>query len=166
MTSNPTDLIERLRAFGPKLNRWMPSEWADDVEEAANTLTQQESELAEVRAERDALLQKPIDLAKMDSIDDDNGTPDKMIAYYWHQQAHDARAKSAQQERRIETLQLLLARYGDRVSMANAPRPEWQYEIDAALSTTTDAPIEAGPNPALVNQAPKKGLGPTGCGQG
>jgi hypothetical protein len=49
-----------------------------------------EGELTEVRAERDALLQKPIDLAKMDSIDDD--ATDRMIAYYWWQQAQDARA--------------------------------------------------------------------------
>jgi hypothetical protein len=51
--------------------------------------------LDELRAERDALLRKPIDLAKMDSVDDDNGTPGKMVAYYWWQQAQDARGANA-----------------------------------------------------------------------
>lgn len=53
-----------------------------------------EAENAELRKERDALLQKPIDLAKMDSIDDE--ATDRMIAYYWWQQATDARAALAE----------------------------------------------------------------------
>lgn len=48
------------------------------------------SEADELRKERDALLQKPIDLAKMDSIDEE--VTDRMIAYYWWQEAQDARA--------------------------------------------------------------------------
>jgi hypothetical protein len=51
---------------------------------------------AELRAERDALLQKPIDLAKMDSID--GGVADKMIAYYWCEQAQLARAALQQSD--------------------------------------------------------------------
>jgi Mg-chelatase subunit ChlI len=58
----------------------------DDVEKLR-------SEAAELRAERDALLQKPIDLAKLDSIDED--ASGKMVAYYWWQQAQDARAALA-----------------------------------------------------------------------
>ena len=56
----------------------------------SNTEEVQTDGLVELRAERDALLQRPIDLAKMDSIDDD--ATDRMIAYYWWQQAQDARA--------------------------------------------------------------------------
>lgn len=55
------------------------------------TLLAAHEELAEVRAERDALLEKPISLAKMDSVDDD--ATDRMIAYYWHEQAQEARAE-------------------------------------------------------------------------
>jgi hypothetical protein len=50
------------------------------------------AEAKELRAERDALLEKPIDLSKMDSIDE--GVPDKMLAYYWHEQAQEARARN------------------------------------------------------------------------
>lgn len=52
------------------------------------------AEAAELRAERDALLQKPLDMAKLDSIDD--GVPEKMLAYYWLEQAQDARKQSAE----------------------------------------------------------------------
>jgi outer membrane murein-binding lipoprotein Lpp len=62
-------------------------------EAATDTIRTLIAENAALREERDALLQKPIDLAKMDSIDDDNGTPEKMVAYYWHQQAEEARAE-------------------------------------------------------------------------
>jgi hypothetical protein len=50
-------------------------------------------ECEELRKERDALLQKPIDLAKMDSIDED--ASGKMVAYYWWQQAQNAHAIAA-----------------------------------------------------------------------
>ena len=59
-----------------------------------------EDELRELRAERDALLQEPIDLAKMDSIDDD--AADKMVAYYWWQQAKEARALIAAMRLQVE----------------------------------------------------------------
>ncbi len=180
MTSNPTDLIELLpcpfcggeawpiKHSSPYTDEYsvkcgeqgcceVNEEYEDEAANAwnmrANTPTQQESELAEVRAERDALLQKPIDLAKMDSIDDDNGTPDKMIAYYWHQQAQDARAKSAQQESEIERLREALSaimdvggeinpsnyNHEDVCSLNNAFIGQFQI-ARAALSTTTDAP--------------------------
>jgi hypothetical protein len=62
--------------------------------DAITTLLERErratEEAKELRAERDALLQKPIDLAKMDSIDEDASS--KMVAYYWWQQALEARA--------------------------------------------------------------------------
>lgn len=51
----------------------------------------QAAEIAELRAERDALLEKPLSLAKMDSID--GKKTDQMIAYYWHAQAVEARAE-------------------------------------------------------------------------
>ena len=64
--------------------------------EAAEALTadgeriaELEAEIIELRSERDALLQVPVNLAKMDSIDED--ATDRMIAYYWHSQCQDAR---------------------------------------------------------------------------
>ncbi len=54
-----------------------------------------EGEAKELRRERDALLKQPIDLAEMDSIDDETDTATKMIAYYWCQQAKEARAASS-----------------------------------------------------------------------
>ena len=51
------------------------------------------------RAERDALLQRPIDLAKLDSIDDD--ATDKMLAYYWWQQTAQARVDLAEALARV-----------------------------------------------------------------
>jgi hypothetical protein len=68
--------------------------------EAAARLTAMREELTEVRAERDALLEKPIDLAKMDSIDEELN--DRMIAYYWHEQAQEARAELAAMREEIE----------------------------------------------------------------
>lgn len=68
-----------------------------------------EAENAALRAERDALLQKPLDLAKMDSVDDDTDTSAKMIAYYWHDQAQEARDKNKALEGLLPDLRLLLA---------------------------------------------------------
>lgn len=61
------------------------------VKLAASRLAERQAELLAVREERDALLQKPLDLARLDSIDD--GVPDKMLAYYWCAQAQEARAE-------------------------------------------------------------------------
>jgi hypothetical protein len=62
--------------------------------QAAMTRTVSPSpEIAELRSERDNLLQKPIDLSKLDSIDD--GVGEKMVAYYWWEQAQEARAEIA-----------------------------------------------------------------------
>jgi hypothetical protein len=70
---------------------------ADDtptlLEQAADALESAQAEIAELRSERDNLLQKPIDLSKLDSIDD--GVGEKMVAYYWWEQAQEARAEIA-----------------------------------------------------------------------
>lgn len=36
-------------------------------------------------------------------------------------------------DQRIERLRRIVARYGDRIMMANCHRPDWQQEIDEAL---------------------------------
>jgi hypothetical protein len=68
-----------------------------------------ETLLAEVRAERDALLQQPIDLAKMHSVDEDAN--DKMVAYYWHGQAQDARERARVAREALDDLQQAEAEY-------------------------------------------------------
>lgn len=40
----------------------------------------------------------------------------------------------------VERLRRILARYGDRVAMANCHRPDWQIEIDEALRFVADNP--------------------------
>jgi hypothetical protein len=57
--------------------------------DAPSTAADAEDDAEWLRKERDALLQRPIDLAKMDSIDED--ATDRMITYYWWQQAQEAR---------------------------------------------------------------------------
>jgi hypothetical protein len=82
------ELIERLLAPA----YWMSG--SSDGHEGENDAPREAAaRLTEVRAERDALLEKPINLAKMDSINDEDGTPEKMVAYYWHEQANEARAE-------------------------------------------------------------------------
>ena len=51
-----------------------------DGPEAAATIEQLQSRISELEEERDALLQRPIDLAKMDSVDEE--ISDKMISYF------------------------------------------------------------------------------------
>jgi hypothetical protein len=99
-----TDKPDRVTESVVERTAWIIQNWRDGnageddaldtarwiLREALTTRSQPGEDLVELRKERDALLQKPIDLAKMDSIDDD--ATDKMIAYYWWQQAQDARA--------------------------------------------------------------------------
>ena len=59
---------------------------------AAPDVERLKGENAELRKERDALLQEPIYHAKMGSIDDGGDTPTLMTAYYWWKQAKEARA--------------------------------------------------------------------------
>jgi hypothetical protein len=63
------------------------------ITHTADALESTQAEIAELRSERDNLLQKPIDLSKLDSIDD--GVGEKMVAYYWWEQAQEARAEIA-----------------------------------------------------------------------
>jgi hypothetical protein len=87
-------------------------EWDIALIERAQAIA---GELTELRAERDALLQKPIDLAKMDSIDDD--ATDRMIAYYWHQQAQDARARLERAEGALKRIDDRTTQYLDPLSI-------------------------------------------------
>ena len=70
--------------------------------QAADLIQQQRAEIAEARNERDALLERPITLAKMDSLDED--ATDRMIAYYWCEQATEARKARDDLQATIERL--------------------------------------------------------------
>ena len=69
-----------------------PAMEATSIPAAPDDVERLKGENAELRKERDALLQEPIDHAKMDSIDDGGDTPTLMTAYYWWKQAKEARA--------------------------------------------------------------------------
>lgn len=43
----------------------------------------------------------------------------------------------------VGRLRRIVARYGDRVAMANCHRPDWQIEIDEAIRFAVDHPEEA-----------------------
>ena len=105
------DIVERLQNFKPYQisdGEWFGPKVCEDAAAEIQSLRTQlkerdglldknkalEDECAALRTERGALLQKPLDLAKMDSIDDDDDTSTKMIAYYWHDQAQEARDKN------------------------------------------------------------------------
>jgi hypothetical protein len=68
----------------------------------ANRIEGIATRIEQLRTDRNALLQKPIDLAKMDSADDEEGVPEKMVAYYWCEQATEARAQVEQLRKALE----------------------------------------------------------------
>jgi hypothetical protein len=73
------------------------ADWKDiGLAEAEAKIEALTAQVAELREERDALLRRPINLAEMDSEDEEITT--QMIAYYWHEQAMIARAALAKQE--------------------------------------------------------------------
>jgi hypothetical protein len=84
-----TRLVASSRAFALQNSDNTVGKVLNECGDAITTLLE---EVAELRLERDALLKQPLDLAEMDSIDDDIGVPDKMVAYYWWRQATEARA--------------------------------------------------------------------------
>ncbi len=76
-----------------------------DAEAAADALTRIEAQsatIAELREERDALLEKPIDLAKMDSIDDE--LTDQMISYFWWERSNELTATIARLNAEVERM--------------------------------------------------------------
>jgi hypothetical protein len=52
----------------------------------------------------------------------------------------EAGAEIIDQSHRLERMRRILARYGDRVPMANCHRSDWQQEIDDALEWVADNP--------------------------
>ena len=91
----PQDRAELVEPSDAEQGQWPEATWyyvqALEVALTADgeRIAELEAEIIELRSERDALLEVPVNLAKMDSIDED--ATDRMIAYYWHSQCQDAR---------------------------------------------------------------------------
>ena len=68
------------------------------------------AENEQLRKERDVLLQEPIDLAKLDSIDED--ASGQMVAYYWWKQAQGARSLIRTRKYSVEEIDLMRAYVG------------------------------------------------------
>ena len=73
-----------------------------DGPEAADLIEAQSATIAGLREERDALLEKPIDLAKMDSIDDE--LTDQMISYFWWERSNELTATIARLNAEVERM--------------------------------------------------------------
>jgi hypothetical protein len=116
------ELVSKLRARMENIYDFATqgAEWQHDplCQQAADALESAQAEIAELRSERDALLQKPIDLSKLDSIDE--GAGEKMVAYYWWEQAQDARSEMARLTEALDTFEREYLPSGLRET------PEWQ----------------------------------------
>jgi hypothetical protein len=103
-----------------------------DGPEAAAVIRQLSADNAAMRHERDALLEKPISLSKMDSIDDDTGA--KMVAYYWCEQAEIARDVAQDLQAKVD--EAVEAGFDAAVSTIRS----W---LDRGLSATTNDRLKA-----------------------
>ena len=101
---------------------------------SASRLAELQAKLLAVREERDALLQRPLDLAKLDSIDDEEGVPDKMVSYYWWQQTQEARAERTRLHLLVEESLFHLR--------LDARAEAYHHRALAALSASPIAPEE------------------------